>query len=75
MRLATPAPRLLAYLGSAARRTDTPPEAAEARAVLADRVRSGLGTDPAARRRVAERLTGLDPEWDPHSTVAALLAG
>ncbi|MEU0403936.1 hypothetical protein ABZ318_27615 [Streptomyces sp. NPDC006197] len=31
------------------------------------------GTDPTAWRRVAERLTGLDPEWDPVSTVEALL--
>ncbi len=75
VRLAAPAALLLAYLGSAARRTDAPPGAAEARTVLADLVRSGLGTDPAAWHRVAARLTGLDPEWDPVSTVAALLAG
>ncbi|MFF8995649.1 hypothetical protein ACF09H_38120 [Streptomyces sp. NPDC014983] len=75
VRLAAPAARLLAYLGGAARRTDAPPEAAEARTILADLVRSGLGTDPVAWRRVAERLTGLDPEWDPVSTVEALLAG
>ncbi|MEU3607311.1 hypothetical protein AB0E83_17995 [Streptomyces sp. NPDC035033] len=75
VRLATPAARLLAYLGAAARRTDAPPGAAGARAVLADLVRSGLGTDPAAWRRVAERLTGLDPAWDPVSTVEALLTG
>ncbi|MBA9051080.1 hypothetical protein [Streptomyces murinus] len=75
VRLAAPATLLLAYLGSAARRTDAPPEAAEARTVLADLVRSGLGTDPAAWHRVAARLTGLDPEWDPVSTVEALLAG
>ncbi len=75
VRLAAPAALLLAYLGSAARRTDAPSEAAEARTVLADLVRSGLGTDPAAWHRVAARLTGLDPEWDPVSTVEALLAG
>ncbi|MFI1712544.1 hypothetical protein [Streptomyces litmocidini] len=74
VRLAAPAARLLAYLGAAARRTDAPPEAAEARTVLADLVRSGLGTDPTAWHRVAERLTGLDPEWDPVSTVETLLA-
>ncbi|WP_405453941.1 hypothetical protein OG350_36215 [Streptomyces achromogenes] len=74
VRRATPAARLLAYLGAAARRTDAPPEAAEARALLADLVRSELGTDPVAWRRVARRLTGLDPEWDPVSTVEALLA-
>ncbi|GAA2730053.1 hypothetical protein [Streptomyces nogalater] len=74
MRLAAPAARILAYLGAAARRTDAPPEAAEARALLADLVRSGLGTDPAAWHRVARRLTGLDPEWDPVSAVEALLA-
>ncbi|MEV7505860.1 hypothetical protein [Streptomyces sp. NPDC093018] len=75
VRLAAPAALLLAYLGSAARRTDAPPEAAEARTVLADLVRSGLGTDPAAWHRVAARLTGLDADWDPLSTVEALLAG
>ncbi|MEU7561857.1 hypothetical protein [Streptomyces eurythermus] len=74
VRRATPAARLLAYLGAAARRTDAPPGAAEARALLADLVRNGLGTDPEAWRRVAERLTGLDPDWDPASTVEALLA-
>ncbi|PVC69522.1 hypothetical protein DBP18_21895 [Streptomyces sp. CS081A] len=74
VRLAAPAGALLAYLGAAARRTDAPPGAAEARALLADLVRSGLGTDPAAWRRVAERLTGLDAGWDPGSTVEALLA-
>ncbi|MFF9001162.1 hypothetical protein ACF1GW_28765 [Streptomyces achromogenes] len=74
VRLAAPAARLLAYLGAAARRTDAPPEATEARALLADLVRCGLGTDPAAWHRVARRLTGLDPEWDPLSTVEALLA-
>ncbi|MEU6466031.1 hypothetical protein [Streptomyces sp. NPDC046976] len=75
VRLAAPAALLLAYLGSAARRTDAPPEAAGARTVLADLVRSGLGTDPAAWHRVAARLTGLDAGWDPVSTVEALLAG
>ncbi|WP_436952714.1 hypothetical protein [Streptomyces sp. SudanB182_2057] len=74
IRLAAPAARILAYLGAAARRTDAPREAAEARALLADLVRCGLGTDPAAWHRVARRLTGLDPEWDPASTVEALLA-
>lgn len=74
VRLAAPAARLLAYLGAAARRTDAPPQTTEARALLTDLVRSGLGTDPAAWHRVAQRLTGLDPEWDPVSTVEALLA-
>ncbi|WP_143659824.1 hypothetical protein [Streptomyces pharetrae] len=74
VRLAAPAGRLLAYLGAAARRTDAPPEAAEARTLLGDLVRSNLGTDPAAWCRVTQRLTGLDPEWDPFSTVEALLA-
>ncbi|MFF8600055.1 hypothetical protein ACF065_25160 [Streptomyces sp. NPDC015232] len=73
VRLVTPAARLLAYLGAAARRTDAPPQTAEARTLLADLVRSRLGTDPAAWHRVAERLTGLDPAWDPDSTVEALL--
>ncbi|GAA2464488.1 hypothetical protein GCM10023100_77670 [Actinocorallia cavernae] len=75
VRLAAPAALLLAYLGSAARRTDAPPDAAEARTVLADLVRCGLGMDPAAWHRVAARLTGRDPQWDPGSTVEALLAG
>ncbi|QLJ03057.1 hypothetical protein HZZ00_20095 [Streptomyces sp. NEAU-sy36] len=74
VRLAAPAAWLLAYLGGAARRTDAPPEAAEARTLLAGLVRTCLGTDPAAWHRVAVRLTGLDPEWDPCSTVEALLA-
>ncbi|MFF5406846.1 hypothetical protein ACFY8K_00115 [Streptomyces misionensis] len=74
LRLATPAAWLLAYLGSAARRTDAPPEATEARTLLAGLVRTCLGTDPAAWHRVAVRLTGLDPEWDPCSTVEVLLA-
>ncbi|TQK86227.1 hypothetical protein FB563_6335 [Streptomyces puniciscabiei] len=74
VRLAAPAARLLAYLGAAARRPDAPPQAAEARTLLADLVRARLGTDPKAWRRVAERLTGLDPEWDPNSTVEALVA-
>lgn len=74
VRLATPAARLLAYLGGAARRTDAPPEAAEARTVLADLLRSRLGTNPASWHRVAQRLSGLDPEWNPVSTVEALLA-
>jgi hypothetical protein len=73
VRLAAPAVRMLAYLGAAGRRTDAPPEAAEARAALADLVRTRLATDPAAWRRVAERLTGLDTAWDPVSTVEALL--
>ncbi|MGW4886960.1 hypothetical protein [Streptomyces murinus] len=75
MRLAAPAALLPAYLGSAARRTDAPPEAAEARTVLADPVRSGFGTDPAAWHRVAPRLTGLGPERDPVSAVETPLAG
>ncbi|MFF6787613.1 hypothetical protein ACFY9C_00880 [Streptomyces filamentosus] len=73
VRLAAPAVRILAHLGAAGRRTDAPSGAAEARAVLADLVRSALGTDPAAWQRVAERLTGLDPAWDPFSTVESLL--
>ncbi|MFI5571909.1 hypothetical protein ACIA6T_32155 [Streptomyces sp. NPDC051740] len=67
--------RLLTCLGAAARRTDAPPRAAEARALLTDLVRTGLGTGPAAWRRAAERLTGLDPEWNALSTVEALLTG
>ncbi|WP_372347656.1 hypothetical protein [Streptomyces sp. KL116D] len=73
LHLAAPAGRLLAYLGAAARRTDAPPGAAAARAGLAGLVRSRLGTDPAAWTRVAGRLTGVDPGWEPVTTVAALL--
>ncbi|MFF5475616.1 hypothetical protein [Streptomyces achromogenes] len=73
-RLAAPAARLLAYLGAAARRTDALPEIAEARALLAGLVRTGLGTDPAAWHGVARRLTDLDPEWNPITTAEALLA-
>ncbi|MFG3529067.1 hypothetical protein ACGF8B_20260 [Streptomyces sp. NPDC047917] len=70
---AAPAARILAYLSGTARRTDAPPEAAAARAGLAELVRSRLGTDGAAWARVAERLTGHAPEWEPMSPVAALL--
>ncbi|MFI6878201.1 hypothetical protein ACIBL6_32645 [Streptomyces sp. NPDC050400] len=75
LHLAAPAGRLLAYLGGAARRTDAPPGAAAARTELAGLVRSRLGTDPAAWTRVAGRLTGVDPGWEPMATVAALLDG
>jgi hypothetical protein len=74
LRRAAPAARLLAYLGAAARRTDAPPQTAEARALLADLVRARLGTNPAAWHRVARRLTGLGPEWNPAPTVEELLA-
>ncbi|MFE6225048.1 hypothetical protein [Streptomyces sp. NPDC057854] len=73
LHLAAPAARLLAYLGAAARRTDAPPQTAEARTALAELVRTGPGTDPTAWRRIADRLTGLDPEWNPVSTVKDLL--
>lgn len=73
LRQAAPAARILAYLSGAARRTDAPPGAAEARTGLAELVRSRLGTDEAAWTRVAERLTGHDPEWEPMSPVTALL--
>ncbi|MFE7105537.1 hypothetical protein ACFU98_11085 [Streptomyces sp. NPDC057575] len=70
---AAPAARILAYLSGTARRTDAPPEAAAARTGLAELVRSRLGTDERAWARVADRLTGQDPEWEPMSPVAALL--
>ncbi|MFF3951895.1 hypothetical protein ACFYY1_01675 [Streptomyces sp. NPDC001890] len=70
---AAPAARILAYLSGTARRADAPPEAAAARTGLAELVRSRLGTDERAWARVAERLTGLDPAWEPMSPVAALL--
>ncbi|MFJ8852878.1 hypothetical protein [Streptomyces sp. NPDC102437] len=73
LRSAAPAARILAYLSGTARRTDAPPEAAAARTGLAELVRSRLGTDETAWARVAERLTGLDPAWEPMSPAAALL--
>ncbi|MEL5957386.1 hypothetical protein AADR41_21925 [Streptomyces sp. CLV115] len=73
LRSAAPAARILAYLSGTARRTDAPPEAAAARAGLAELVRSRLGTDGAAWARVAERLTGLAPGWEPMSPVTGLL--
>ncbi|MEU2670101.1 hypothetical protein ABZ622_14745 [Streptomyces sp. NPDC007164] len=73
LRSAAPAAGILAYLSGTARRTDAPPEAAAARAGLAELVRSRLGTDGAAWARVAERLTGHAPEWEPMSPVTALL--
>ncbi|MFB8034608.1 hypothetical protein ACFC5Z_17025 [Streptomyces sp. NPDC056004] len=72
---AAPAARILTYLSGTARRTDAPTEAAAARTGLAELVRSRLGTDERAWARVAERLTGQDPEWEPMSPVAALLGG
>ncbi|MEU9057341.1 hypothetical protein AB0D13_00230 [Streptomyces sp. NPDC048430] len=72
--LATPAVRMLAYLNAAGRRTDAPAEAAAARAELAVLVRTRLGTDGAAWARVARRLTGGATEWEPLSTVTALLS-
>lgn len=72
--LAAPAARVLAYLGSAARRTDAPAEAGAALAELAGLVRSRLGTDAEAWARVTDRLTGRDPGWEPMSPVAALLS-
>ncbi|MFF0745944.1 hypothetical protein ACFYVL_36685 [Streptomyces sp. NPDC004111] len=73
LHLAAPAARMLAFLNAADRRTDAPPQAGAARTELAALVRERLGTDPAAWARVADRLTGRDPRWDPLSTVAALL--
>jgi hypothetical protein len=73
IRRAAPAARMLTYLGAATRRTDAPPQTAEAHTLLTDLVRTTLGTNPAAWHRVAERLTGLDPEWNPLTTVEALL--
>ncbi|MFJ9641845.1 hypothetical protein [Streptomyces sp. NPDC101206] len=70
----TPAARVLAYLGGASRRTDAPPQAAEALAALAVLVATGPGTDPGAWERIVARLTGRDPHWDGRSPVAALLA-
>ncbi|MGX1127953.1 hypothetical protein RKD49_000143 [Streptomyces glaucescens] len=73
IRLATPAARLLAYLGAATRRTDAPPQTTRAHTLLTHLVHTNLGTSPPAWHRVAERLTGLDPHWSPHSTIETLL--
>ncbi|MFF4403296.1 hypothetical protein [Streptomyces sp. NPDC001404] len=74
LHLAAPAALMLAYLGSAARRADAPTGAHTALTDLSDLVRSRLGTDAEAWTRVTDRLTGRDPEWEPMSTVAALLS-
>ncbi|MEW1862374.1 hypothetical protein AB0399_18700 [Streptomyces sp. NPDC088194] len=72
--VAAPAALVLDYLGSAARRTDAPSEAAAALAALARLVRVRLGSDEAAWARVTARLTGRDPRWEPVSPVDALLS-
>ncbi|MFI9724300.1 hypothetical protein ACIHFE_32465 [Streptomyces sp. NPDC052396] len=74
LHLAAPAALMLAYLGSAARRTDAPAEAGAALTELAGLVRARLGTDAAAWTRVTNRLTGRDPQWEPMSPVALLLS-
>lgn len=74
LHLAAPAALTLAYLNSAARRTDAPAGAHTALTELADLVRSRLGTDAEAWARVIDRLTGRDPAWEPMSPVAALLS-
>ncbi|MGW0185779.1 hypothetical protein ACWDV7_08520 [Streptomyces sp. NPDC003362] len=73
IRLAAPAARLLTYLGAAARRTDAPQQTAEARTLLTRLVHTRLGTSPAAWHRTAARLAGLEPDWNPHSTIETLL--
>ncbi|WP_437052276.1 hypothetical protein [Streptomyces sp. enrichment culture] len=73
IRLAAPAARLLTYLGAAARRTDAPPQTAEARTLLTHLVHTGLGTSPAAWHQAAARLAGLEADWNPHSTIETLL--
>ncbi|QID36508.1 hypothetical protein G3260_002696 [Streptomyces albus] len=73
LHVAAPAAQVLAYLNSAARRGDAPAPAGEALRELAVLVRSRLGTDETAWRRVTARLTGRDAQWDPVSPVAALL--
>lgn len=73
LHLAAPAALMLAYLHSAARRTDAPAAAVAALAELADLVRSRLGSDQEAWTRVTDRLTGRDPQWDPMSPVVTLL--
>ncbi|MFD9675473.1 hypothetical protein ACFWAO_26685, partial [Streptomyces sp. NPDC059981] len=73
LHVVAPAALVLAYLNAAARRTDAPPEAHTALADLAALVAARLGSDAAAWARVADRLTGRDPAWDPMSPVAALL--
>ncbi|MEW2453106.1 hypothetical protein [Streptomyces albus] len=63
LHVAAPAAQVLAYLNSAARRGDAPAPAGEALRELAVLVRSRLGTDAAAWRRVTARLTGRDAQW------------
>ncbi len=74
LHLAAPAALMLAYLSSAARRTDAPAETGAALTELADLVGSRLGTDAEAWARVTNRLTGRDPGWERMSPVAALLS-
>ncbi|MGW1893939.1 hypothetical protein ACWCP6_27345 [Streptomyces sp. NPDC002004] len=73
LHLAAPAALMLAYLGAAARRTDAPAEAGTALSELAGLVRTRLGTDEEGWARVAGRLTGRDPGWEPISPVVELL--
>ncbi|MFE2142210.1 hypothetical protein ACFXA3_10730 [Streptomyces sp. NPDC059456] len=74
LEVAAPAVLILSYLSSAKRRTDAPPEAADALEALAGLVESRLGRDPEAWDRAVRRLTGRDPKWDPMSPVTALLS-
>lgn len=73
LHVAAPAALMLAYLGGAARRTDAPEQARTALTALTELVATRLGNDPEAWRRVTDRLTGRDPQWEPLSPVAALL--
>ncbi|MFG2616800.1 hypothetical protein ACGFXC_04195 [Streptomyces sp. NPDC048507] len=73
LHVVAPAALVLAYLNGAARRTDAPPQAHAALAGLTALVADRLGSDAEAWARVAGRLTGRDPGWDPLSPVAALL--
>ncbi|MFE9214785.1 hypothetical protein ACFYN3_00400 [Streptomyces lavendulae] len=73
LHVAAPAALMLAYLGGAARRTDAPEQAHAALTALTGLVATRLGNDPQAWRRVTDRLTGRDPQWQPLSPVAALL--
>ena len=68
-----PAARVLMYLSGALERDDLPQATRVALATLAEQVPLILGTDPLAWARLGAALTGRDPDWDGHGSVADLL--
>ncbi|MFF4643486.1 hypothetical protein [Streptomyces sp. NPDC001389] len=71
---AAPAARILAYLNTAARRADAPPQAGAVLTGLGALVGSRLAADPGTWDRAVARLAGRDSHWDPVSPVSALLS-